>query len=219
MPRPRALTEAKQREICNLVVTGCSIEAAARYVCCNVVTIRREALRNPLFHEQLRQASVSARVSPLNTMRTAAISDWRAAAWLLERTEPHHYAKRNPHAFNEAEVVDLIGRVCDAFREEVRDQQAFARVKRRVAKFARAAINKTSKAAPPREVPVINVENAADAPSPTAANAAAPANAAHTSAAALNETKPNETKRKHGLICMSDLPPYKSRPAATAEAT
>jgi len=216
MPRPRALTEVKQREICSLVAMGCSVEAAARYVCCNVVTIRREALRNSQFHELLRRAGVSARTLPLDTMRTAAISDWRAAAWLLERTEPHQYAKRNPHAFNEAEVVDLIGRVCDAFRGEIRDKQAFARAKRRVATIARAAIHKFTKAAPTRELPVVDIHEVANDPSPAAATVD---NDAQASNAATNETRPNETKRKRGLIRMSDLAPYKSRSSAPVDAT
>jgi hypothetical protein len=208
MPRARTLTEAKQREICHLVVTGCSIEAAARHVCCSVKTIRREALRNPQFHEQLRAASVSARITPLRTMRTAALSDWRAAAWLLERTDPHHYAKRSPHAFSEAEVADLVGRVCEVFRAELCDKQAFARAKRRVATIARAAIAKTTKVAPPREIPIIDTDVHADDPSAIAAShaAAAPPEPA-------NETKSIETKRPHGLIRMSDMKPYKSSPA------
>lgn len=44
----------KRAEVCVLVSAGCGIERAARYVGCNPSTIRREAIRNRDFHEQLR---------------------------------------------------------------------------------------------------------------------------------------------------------------------
>src|SRR3972149_3390604 len=96
MPRPRALDELKRREICALVSAGCGIAEAARYVGCNPVTIRREAPRNAEFHEPLRNADLRAELSPLQALRQAAHTHWRAAAWFLERTQPDRFGRRNP---------------------------------------------------------------------------------------------------------------------------
>ena len=43
--RPRALDDAKRREISHLVAGGCGLREAARYVHCDITTIRREAKR------------------------------------------------------------------------------------------------------------------------------------------------------------------------------
>src|SRR4051812_33883442 len=52
MGRPCALNDAQRREVCALIATGCGFRTAADYVGCSPSTIRREALRNPEFHEQ-----------------------------------------------------------------------------------------------------------------------------------------------------------------------
>ena len=132
-----------------MVACGCTIEAAARYVCCNVVTIRREARRNPEFHELLRKATIRAQVTPVNVLHDAASSDWRAAAWLLERTDPHRFAKRAAQTFSEAEVRDLLGRVCDAVRRELRDKPAYARIKRHVKTIVQTALPQNASVALP----------------------------------------------------------------------
>ena len=94
--RPRALDDTKRREVCALISTGCGFDAAADYVGCNPVTIRREAMRNPDFFEDLRKAELAAQIVPLQAMRKAASSNWRAAAWLLERTQPDAFGPRRP---------------------------------------------------------------------------------------------------------------------------
>jgi hypothetical protein len=119
--RPRALNEVKRREVCALVSAGCGLDGAAQYVGCNVVTIRREAMRNPEFYEQLRSAELGAQLSPLQALRKAAGSHWRAAAWLLERTQPKRFARRNPHRFTDEHVSKLLFDLVDSLLEEVDD--------------------------------------------------------------------------------------------------
>ncbi len=209
--RQRILCEAKQREICALVSDGCTIEAVARYVCCSTITIRREARRNPQFHELLRQASVSAQLSPIQTMREAAAQSWRAAAWLLERTDPHRYGKRAPHTFSEAEVVDLLGRVCEAVRRETRDKPTFARIKHRVTTIANNALGQTTKRA--RRGLLANF----DAATP-AADFAKPV-ADPTNGADAHTTDQNVTNEEPILIRVSDVPLGNSSTSQRAEAT
>jgi hypothetical protein len=132
MPRPRSLSDTNQYEICAMVACGCTLQAAAQYACCSVVTIRREARRNPEFHERLRKATIQAQVTPVNVLHDFACRDWKAAAWLLERTHPERFAKRPACTYTEAQVADLLGRICDVFRRALADKEKFARVKRRV---------------------------------------------------------------------------------------
>jgi hypothetical protein len=52
--RPRALDDTKRSEVLALISTGYGIVGAAKYVGCTAKTIRREALRDPEFAQQLR---------------------------------------------------------------------------------------------------------------------------------------------------------------------
>jgi hypothetical protein len=96
--RPHALDYARCAEICELVAAGHSVAAVARMVGCNVKTIRRHAQRDEVFARQLRAAEVNARNDPLKQLRRAASSNWRAAAWLLERSDPERFGKQTAAA-------------------------------------------------------------------------------------------------------------------------
>ena len=110
MPRPRALDESKIREVCALVSAGCTIDVAAHYVGCTSVTIRREAQRNPTFKQQLRSAQINSRVLPLQALRQAAHTHWRAAAWFLERVHPNEFGRRVPDSISEADLNDWLAK-------------------------------------------------------------------------------------------------------------
>jgi IS30 family transposase len=138
--RPRVLDEAKRREICALVSAGCGIEAAARYVGCAPTTIRREALRNDDFHDDLRQAELTAQLSPLRAMRQAAATHWRAAAWLLERTHPERFAKQNPKNFRPEQVEAFMTHMAEVVAEEISDEPTRQRVYRRLLAATRNAM-------------------------------------------------------------------------------
>ena len=99
MPRPRALDDNKRREIYALLSTGCDRHTAARHVGCSARTIRREALRDPEFADQLNKAEAACRVGHLRAIRHAAKSDWRAAAWLHESGKPDPFARPHPARF------------------------------------------------------------------------------------------------------------------------
>jgi hypothetical protein len=137
--RPRALDEVKRREICALVSTGCGVLGAAHYVGCNPITIRREAARNPEFYEQLRAAELSAQVSPLHAMRKAATTNWRAAAWFLERTQPQAFGPRRPRSFTVEEVQFLLNSFGDVAAEVIRDPDDVLRLIDRLNELQRIA--------------------------------------------------------------------------------
>ncbi len=92
--RPRSLDGVKRGEICALLNAGLQFLEAARYVGCTARTIRREMARNALFRREVHDALLAARLAPEKLLRQAAGRNWRAAAWLLERTDPHTYARR-----------------------------------------------------------------------------------------------------------------------------
>jgi hypothetical protein len=94
--RPRILDDAKRREICALLSAGLEFHETARYVGCTPRTIRREISRNAVFRREVHDALLVARVAPEKLLRQAAGRNWRAAAWLLERTDPVAYSRRAP---------------------------------------------------------------------------------------------------------------------------
>jgi Helix-turn-helix domain len=133
--RPRKLDEISQREICALLSAGCGINEAAKYVGCAASTISREATRNPAFDVALRQAYLAAELAPLNAMRRAAANHWRAAAWLLERTNPQRFAKQNPKLLKPEQLEYIIRMFADIFDDEVADPEARERFQQRIEKM------------------------------------------------------------------------------------
>jgi hypothetical protein len=226
--RPRKLSTDKQGEICALLHSGCTLAAAARYVDCSVLTIQREAGRNQEFCEKLRLARYSAELTPIHTLRNAAREDWRVAAWLLERTQPHNYAQRAASAFSPQEVAELLERVCEVIRQETRDAQQSARIKRRVMAIARSRIAHQDDnpfrpqlpapdarpEAEPRATENVTIDAPTTAATSTFANRHDPISMPHASEAPQNAT------RKHpNLICAADIPPSNSRHFARANAS
>jgi hypothetical protein len=104
-----------------MISVGCTIQAAARYVGCSRNTIRREAARNPQFGELLRCAEAQARIRPVRTLQEAAGHDWRAAAWLLERSQPEEYARTAANVVRLETVHDLMARCLELINQEFAD--------------------------------------------------------------------------------------------------
>jgi hypothetical protein len=115
--RPRVLTDIKQREVIALIFAGCSARRAARYVGCAHSTIMREADRNSVFREQLKDAELQARLHPLRAIQHAAATHWRAAAWWLDRTRPE-FADRNPNYLSRNRVRSLLQNLLDVVDKE-----------------------------------------------------------------------------------------------------
>jgi hypothetical protein len=111
--RPRALDDGKRREICALISAGCGIETAAEYVGCCPTTIRREAFRNEDFGEEFRNAQIASRLKPLRALEKATATHWRAAAWLLERTDPMRFSRRPPDYLTPDEVQDVFEQIAE----------------------------------------------------------------------------------------------------------
>ena len=117
--RPRALNETKRREICALVTAGAGIQRAAQYVGCSHSTICREARRDKGFREQLRRAKATTQLGPLQAMRQAVQTNWRAAAWMLERSDPEQFGRRYRNALGQKELRALARDLMAIFNEVI----------------------------------------------------------------------------------------------------
>jgi hypothetical protein len=91
--RRRALDQQKKVELCDLVHHGATVEEAADTIGVSLRTVQREAKFDEDFDHELKLALGGA-PDPLKLMQRAARAHWRAAAWLLERTDPEHYGRR-----------------------------------------------------------------------------------------------------------------------------
>jgi hypothetical protein len=109
-PRRRLLDEVKQKEVLAILTVGCSQSMAAKYVGCSPATIRREAVRDPKFAQQLREAKGNAELGLLRNIRNAAKKEqyWRAAAWALERMFPERYARRGPDVITAEQLAQVL---------------------------------------------------------------------------------------------------------------
>jgi hypothetical protein len=112
------LDDHKRAELCALIGAGIGLRNAARLVGCSRNTVRNEARRNRQFAHDLNRAKSQAQVHPLRTMQQAATTNWRAAAWWLERLAPESFAqpaaavlgRREANKFV-ADLIEIIDRV------------------------------------------------------------------------------------------------------------
>lgn len=150
--RPRALDHVKQREIIAVVSAGFSIERAARYVDCAASTIRRECRRNPNFDTELRRASLTAELSPLQALREAARKYWRAAAWLLERLDPERFGKPNPRYIKPEQLEAFSSIIMQIISREVENPQERQRIYDKIGELQKSAerLMLTLRDTPPR---------------------------------------------------------------------
>ena len=119
--RNHVLDDAKCREICALVSVGCTLQSAAKHVGCSRATVHREACRNPEFAEQLRCAERDSHLRPVKTLSQAVCDNWRAAAWLLERTCPEEYARKPANLVRIETVQEMVARFLQVIEAELSD--------------------------------------------------------------------------------------------------
>ncbi|HMO64815.1 MAG TPA: helix-turn-helix domain-containing protein, partial [Verrucomicrobiota bacterium] len=119
--RPLVLDDVKRGEVCALISAGLTMAETARYVGCHPRTIVRAMARDAPFCRAVRQAELTARFDPEVLMRRAATTNWRAAAWLLERTNPRDYGRRTPPRAAAQEIEAACAHVIETAVAEVDD--------------------------------------------------------------------------------------------------
>jgi hypothetical protein len=137
--RPRALDDVKRRDICTLIAAGCGMGEAARYVGCSVNTIRREIVQNEEFKKKIRGSELSAQLESLRAMRKASATHWRAAAWMLERTNPRRFAKTTLKSLRAEDLFSVLNDVVEVAVDEIKDAPTRHRVCRRLLAAAQNA--------------------------------------------------------------------------------
>jgi hypothetical protein len=105
--RPRALDDAKKREICALIAAGVRVARASRYVGCCEHTVQNEARRDRDFAEKLERAEAQAELEPLSSLRHKAKTNWRAAAYLLDKLAGDEKQTQSRGKFDQQCLIDL----------------------------------------------------------------------------------------------------------------
>jgi hypothetical protein len=110
---------------------------AARYVGCHPETIRKTALRDPEFAEQIRKAEVNSEIVLLRSIQTASqdVKQWRASAWALERLFPERYGRRSPCTITVEQLTELIRQLGTIVVSEIPVKQYRERILARLAEL------------------------------------------------------------------------------------
>jgi hypothetical protein len=110
MAQRPVLDDAKKGFILGVVSAGCSRRTAARFVGCAVSTIANTARRDAEFARKLREMEHGTEVTLMRRIKQAAEKEqyWRAAAWALERKNPHDYAPRRPDVITAEQMVHIL---------------------------------------------------------------------------------------------------------------
>jgi hypothetical protein len=112
--RPRSLTLDKQQELLAHVAHGSTVEESAETIGVSLRTVQREAQENEPFNRDLHRALDSAPTDPYQLMLRAARTHWRAAAWLLERSDPDRFGKRSPNSCRPEQMMELASSLIEA---------------------------------------------------------------------------------------------------------
>jgi hypothetical protein len=129
--RRRFFDPQKKVEFCQLVDEGASVEEAAEKMDVSLRTVEREAKRDEDFDHELRLSQRST-PDPLKLMKGHARAHWRAAAWLLERTDPDQYARRPASSARPEQFEQALAFVLEAALEATapeRRAEAYQHVK------------------------------------------------------------------------------------------
>ncbi len=142
--RKPVLDEAKLREVVALASLGCKIHMAARYVGCSKRTVEREFEKNEDFRERLIKAQVGSQATPLDALRKAAGTHWRAAAWLLERGFPDEFGRHPSGAVPVWFVKNFISRIIQAVASAFPDPEVRRRIRRSIHRAFREEVEQRS---------------------------------------------------------------------------
>jgi transposase-like protein len=123
--RPSVLDETKKQIVCALIAAGASRTAAARHVGCSRHQLYYAAQRDAIFQAQLEKAEADFEVVLVARIGEAARSktQWRAAAWLLERRNPDQFRLRNPKLITPAELQIAISQVVEVLTESLEESK------------------------------------------------------------------------------------------------
>lgn len=91
---PRTVHAPHKAAILESMRNGAYLKDAATAAGVDVQAVRAEMRRDPDFRLLVDQARVEATTFAITVIRNAAVTDWRAAAWFLERTRPKDFQEQ-----------------------------------------------------------------------------------------------------------------------------
>ena len=111
--RRRFFDDRRKGELRDLIERGASLEEAAEAMDVSLRTVQREMKLDDDFHHEVRLA-LRAAPEPEKLLKGHARTHWRAAAWLLERTNPETYARRPVNTANPKQVDAALSFLLEA---------------------------------------------------------------------------------------------------------
>lgn len=130
--RPRALADSALREeVLKVLRSGGSRTDAAAKVRVHYQTLSHEVKRDPDFLAAVLQAEADGKLTLILRINKASTSDWKAAAWLLERKYWQEWSKRNPDAISPDQLASAFSRLVALLLTEL-PPEFHERVQRRV---------------------------------------------------------------------------------------
>jgi hypothetical protein len=113
--RPTSYTPERGHAIAVHLRYACPLEVAAQAEGVSVATVRQWLVRYPEFAAEVAQARGRCVVQLLGYLnRAAAQGNWKAAAWLLERTHPQDYGPPPRRMALDAEINTIFSQMSDA---------------------------------------------------------------------------------------------------------
>jgi hypothetical protein len=101
-----------QKRLCDVLAKGNTIKTAAAVCQVSERSVHSWISSNPSFAAAVFRARGIAKTKLIAVIREAALNDWRAAAWILERSWPDEYAR--------TERVEQIGEKADEDKTSVK---------------------------------------------------------------------------------------------------
>jgi hypothetical protein len=129
--RKSKYTDEKAQELIKLFVGGATIKDACAYVGISDDTLTRWCKRDADFAASVNKARATGKIECIALVRQAARSNWQAAAWFLERSDPTQWGRRDAMKITiEGDVpVELINQAIAAMIDKgVDPAEAFNKI-------------------------------------------------------------------------------------------
>lgn len=127
--RKSKYTPERAAEIVKLLAGGATIKDSCAYVGISDDTFARWCVKYADFAEAVNKARATGKIECAALIRQAARSNWQAAAWFLERSDPTHWGRRDKLTIEGGVSTELVNEMIRAIIETGNDPvEAFERI-------------------------------------------------------------------------------------------
>lgn len=92
-----SVNSATQAQLETVLSSGATVKDACAYVGITTETFYQWCNKYPDFSDTMQKARATAKVASVAVIRQAAKSNWQAAAWFLERSDPESWGRTTKH--------------------------------------------------------------------------------------------------------------------------